>query len=460
MSASILLADDDSSLRFVLSQALSKEGYQVRATSNVATLAKWVRDGEGDLVLSDVYMGDECVFDTLPSLRAARPQLPVIVMSAQSTVTTALSAAGAGAYDYVPKPFDLDELMGAVRRALAGGPDAKSRAQASKAEKEERLPLIGRSPAMQEVYRIMARVAGTDLTVLIEGESGSGKERVARAIHDFSRRASAPFATISLAGANSMRLESELFGPNGKLAEAQGGTLFLEDVDDLPNEAQTRLIGLLQANDPSARPNVRLIAAAQRNLATLVRQGSFRQDLYYRLNVVSIPLPPLRERLDDIGDLARAFLVRAKREGLAEKTLDASAIERLKAHDWPGNVRELENLLRRVAALSPVAVITGQEIERELGALRAASGVEEAGEESFEQALDKRLGTIFAAAGPDLPPEGLYDRVLAEVERPLIRHALQATKGNQIRAAAVLGINRNTLRKKIQTLGIRTGRGD
>ncbi|HRK65637.1 MAG TPA: response regulator, partial [Terricaulis sp.] len=183
MSARILLADDDSSLRFVLSQALGKEGYAVRATGNVATLSKWVREGEGDLVLSDVYMGDDCVFDALPAMRAARPNLPVIVMSAQSTVTTALSAAGAGAYDYVPKPFDLDALMAAVRRALAGGPDAKSRAQASKAEKEERLPLIGRSPAMQDVYRIMARVAGSDLTVLVEGESGAGKERVARAIH-------------------------------------------------------------------------------------------------------------------------------------------------------------------------------------------------------------------------------------------------------------------------------------
>src|SRR5262249_9318999 len=206
-----------------LSQAMSKEGFQVRATSNVATLSKWVRDGEGDLVLSDVYMGDECVFDTLPSLRAARPQLPVIVMSAQSTVTTALSAAGAGAYDYVPKPFDLDDLMGAVRRALAGGPAAKSRAKASKAEKEERLPLIGRSPAMQEVYRVMARVAGTDLTVLLEGESGSGKERVARAIHDFSRRASAPFVAMSVAGASVGQLDRELFGPKGKLEEAQHG---------------------------------------------------------------------------------------------------------------------------------------------------------------------------------------------------------------------------------------------
>jgi two-component system nitrogen regulation response regulator GlnG len=320
--------------------------------------------------------------------------------------------------------------------------------------------LIGRSPAMQDVYRIMARVTGTDLTVLIEGESGTGKERVARALHEFSRRSNAPFVTISLAGAASARLESDLFGPDGKLAEANGGTLFLEDVDDLPAESQTRLVGLLQTSDPSARPNVRLIAAAQRGLGALSRQGSFRADLFYRLNVVTIQLPPLRERLDDIGDLARAFLVRARREGLPEKTLDSSAIERLKAHDFPGNVRELENLLKRVVALSPVPVITAREIERELGAARAALGtpVEEA--DTFEDVVSRRLSSVFAAAGPELPAPGLYDRVLAEVERPLIHQALQATKGNQIRAAAVLGINRNTLRKKIQTLGIRTGRGD
>lgn len=460
MNARILLADDDASLRFVLSQALSKEGYAVRATGNVATLAKWVKDGEGDLVLSDVYMGDENVFDTLPSLRTARPEVPVIVMSAQSTVTTALSAAGAGAYDYIPKPFDLDELLALVKRALDGGPDAKTRAQTSKAEKDERLPLIGRSPAMQDVYRVLARVTGTDLTVLIEGESGTGKERVARALHEHSRRANAPFVTISVAGASAQQLERDLFGPEGKLAHAQGGTLFLEDVDELPAEAQTRLVALLHEGDPKLRPNVRLIASAQRSLAALARQGSFRQDLLYRLNVVSIQLPPLRERLDDVGDLARNFLLRAKREGLPEKTLNAAAIERLKAHDYPGNVRELENLLRRAAALSPASVITAREIDQELGQTARAEEVEGAATDSFEQALTRRLTGIFAAAGPELPEAGLYDRLLAEVERPLIQHALQATRGNQIRAAAVLGINRNTLRKKIQTLGIRTGRGD
>jgi two-component system nitrogen regulation response regulator GlnG len=458
MSARILLADDDASLRFVLSQALGKEGYSVRATGNVATLAKWVRDGEGDLVLSDVYMGEECVFDALPSMRAARPALPVIVMSAQSTVATALSASEVGAYDYMPKPFDLDDLMAAVRRALSGGPDAKTRAQTLKAQKEERLPLIGRSPAMQDVYRIMARVAGADLTVLIEGESGTGKERVARALHDYSRRAGAPFVSASLAGVDARQIDEDLFGSGGKFEQAEGGTLFLEDLDELPGDAQTRLAGLLHSEDPNERPNVRLIVAAQRNLAALARQGAFRQDLFYRLNVVTIRLPALRERLDDVGDLARAFLVRAKREGLPEKTIDTAAIERLKAHSFPGNVRELENLLRRAAALSPAQVITAREIGEELGAAAREDGDEES--EGLESALSRRLAAEFAAASPGLPQSGLYDRLLAEFERPLIAQALQATRGNQIRAAAVLGINRNTLRKKIQALGLRTGRGD
>ncbi len=460
MSARILLADDDTSLRFVLSQALGKEGYNVRATGNVGTLAKWVRDGEGDLVLSDVYMGDECVFDALPGMRQVRPNLPVIVMSAQSTVATALSAAGAGAYDYVPKPFDLDVLMAAVKRALSSAPDAKTRAQSTKAQKEEKLPLIGRSPAMQDVYRVMARVAGTDLTVLIEGESGTGKERVARAIHDHSRRAAHPFVTVSLAGAGAAHIDQELFATNGKLAQAKGGTLFLEDLDELPPESQTRLAGLLHTDDPSERPNVRIIAAAQRNLSALVRQGAFRQDLFYRLNVVTIRLPPLRERLEDIDDLAHAFLLRAKREGLPAKSIDAAAIERLKAHSFPGNVRELENLLRRAAALRPASVITAREIGEELGQAARASAAEGGTEDAFDTALGRRLADEFAAASPGLPAPGLYDRFLAEVERPLILQALSATRGNQIKAAAVLGINRNTLRKKIQTLGISTGRGD
>jgi two-component system, NtrC family, nitrogen regulation response regulator GlnG len=350
--------------------------------------------------------------------------------------------------------------MAAVKRALSGAPDAKTRAQTTKAQKEERLPLIGRSAAMQDVYRVMARVAGTDLTVLIEGESGTGKERVARAIHEHSRRAANPFITVSLAGAAPAQIDQDLFGSGGAFDQAQGGTLFLEDLDELPSEAQTRFAGLLHADDPNARPNVRLIAAAQRSLSTLSRQGAFRQDLFYRLNVVAIRVPPLRDRLDDVDDLARAFLLRAKREGLPEKSIDNAAIERLKAHSFPGNVRELENLLRRAAALSPASVITAREIGEELG--QTAREEISTGEvaDGFESAVSRRLAGEFAAASPGLPQAGLYDRLLAEVERPLIVQALSATRGNQIRAAAVLGINRNTLRKKIQTLGIQTGRGD
>lgn len=453
MTATILLADDDASLRFVLSQALTKEGYSVRATASAATLAKWGQGGEGDLVLTDVYLGEDCVFDTLPALRTTRPSLPIIVMSAQSTVATALSATSVGAFDYVPKPFDLDALLMLVRRALTGAPDALARAQAYRAEREERLPLIGRSAAMQEVYRTIARVAGADLSVLIEGETGAGKRRVARALHDASRRAQAPFLALSLAGADAAKVDADV---SVKLAQAEGGTLLLEDIDEAPADAQTRLVALLQGAEGA---DLRLIAASQRSLAALAHAGAFRQDLFYRLNVVAMLLPPLRERLEDVGDLARSFLLRAKRDGLGDKVLDAGAIARLTAHDWPGNVRELENLLQRLVSLAPARLINAADVDRELCNKPKATAPLEA-DDGFEAAMTRRLSDLFAAASPELPPAGLYERVLAEIERPLIQQALKATKGNQIRAAAVLGINRNTLRKKIQSLGLATGRGD
>lgn len=458
MTARILLADDDASLRLVLSQALSREGYGVRATASLATLAKMVKDGEGDLVISDVYMGDDCLFDVLPGLRAARPDLPVIVMSGQSTVMTAVSAAGAGAYDYVPKPFDLDDLIDATRRALAKGPEAKARAQAAAAEREEHLPLIGRSPAMQDVYRIMARSAATDMIVLIEGETGVGKEAVARAIHQFSRRKAGPFVRLSLMGAPPAAAADALFGADGEAARAAGGTLFVDDVDSLSAEGQAALERFLDRRGGSS--DVRLLAASSRPLGAMSLEGGFRPDLYYRLAIVTLRIPPLRERLEDIGDLARAFLLRARRDGLPEKSIDASAIELLKTHAWPGNVRELENLLHRAAALRPEPLISAREVAQEMAAARRLTAPAEVDGQSLEDLLKPHLAALLASAQSGGAGEGVYDQAVQAVEKPLIELALRGTRGNQIRAAAVLGINRNTLRKKIQTLGIRTGSDD
>jgi two-component system nitrogen regulation response regulator GlnG len=463
MNSKILIADDDASIRLVLSQAFSRLGYQVRATGNATTLLKWVSDGEGDLVITDVVMPDENVFDVLPRIRKERPKLPVIVMSAQNTLLTAVNAADAGAFDYVSKPFDLDDMTAAARRALSRPADPEaSRAQA-RALRDERLPLIGRSAAMQEVYRTIARLVGADLTVLILGESGTGKELVARALHELGRRRDGKFVVINLAATPRERVEDELFGKGegdpGKLAEADGGTLFLDEIGDMPLDAQTRLLRVIDGADLAVnprtgrRPNVRIIAATNRDLRGLIREGLFREDLFFRLNVAPVRLPPLRERTEDIPELARSFLLRANREGLPAKTIDAGALERLKTHDWPGNVRELENLIRRICALYAEDLITARIVERELHDHSPPPTGQE-GPVTLAALVERHLQSYFAEFEDGAPPAGLYDRVLEEVEAPLIRLTLSATRGNQVRAADILGLNRNTLRKKINDLGI------
>jgi two-component system nitrogen regulation response regulator GlnG len=467
-SQKILIADDDSSIRLVLSQAFSRLGYQVRATGNAATLLKWVTDGEGDLVVTDVVMPDENVFDVLPRIRKHRPKLPVIVMSAQNTLLTAVSAAEIGAFDYIPKPFDLDDMTATARRALAKPADGEAARAQARAMRDERLPLIGRSAPMQEVYRTIARLVGADLTVLILGESGAGKELVARALHDLGRRRDGKFVVINLAAVPRERVETELFGKGdgdfGKLVEADGGTLFLDEIGDMPLDAQTRLLRVFDGADPAInprtgrKPNARVIAATNRDLRGLIREGLFREDLYFRLNVAPVRLPPLRERTEDIPDLARAFLLRANREGLPAKTIDASAIERLKTHAWPGNVRELENLIRRICALYAEEMISARIVERELSEQATAPPGEE-GPLTLSTLVERHLASYFADQPDGVPPIGLYDRVLEDVERPLIQLTLAATRGNQVRAAEVLGLNRNTLRKKIQELGVSMARG-
>jgi two-component system nitrogen regulation response regulator GlnG len=468
----ILIADDDTAIRTVLNQALARAGYVPRATGNAATLWRWVSQGEGEVVITDVVMPDESAFDLIPRIKKLRPELPIIVMSAQNTLMTALTAAEKGAYEYLPKPFDLSELIAVVGRALAE-PGRKAPRTAIDTDSEQ-LPLIGRSPAMQEIYRVLARLTQTDLTVMISGESGTGKELVARVLHDFGKRRSGPFVAVNMAAIPRELIESELFGhekgaftgaqarTEGRFQQAEGGTLFLDEIGDMPMEAQTRLLRVLQEGEYTTvggrtpiKTNVRIISATHRDLRSQIQQGLFREDLYYRLNVVPLRLPALRERLDDIGDLVRHFLRVAVREGLGQKTIEQAAIERLKRHTWPGNVRELENLVRRLAALYSQDTITVEIVDGELSE-SAPPRLDDAEmhSKSLSELVERYLATYFASFGRELPPAGLYDRIIRQVEAPMLTAALSATRGNQIRAAELLGLNRNTLRSRIRDLDI------
>jgi two-component system, NtrC family, nitrogen regulation response regulator GlnG len=474
----VLVADDDRSIRTVLSQALGRSGYQVRCTGNAATLWRWVEDGEGDLVITDVVMPDENGLDLIPRIRRIRPDLRVVVMSAQSTLMTAVKATQRGAFEYLPKPFDLDELLAVVGRALAAPSEAPAPPPEAR-DADERLPLIGRSPAMQDIYRAIARLTTADLTVIINGESGTGKELVARALHDYGKRRAGPFVAINMAAIPRELIESELFGhergaftgalarSSGRFEQANGGTLFLDEIGDMPPEAQTRLLRVLQEGEFTSvggrqpiKANVRIVAATHRDLRSAIRQGLFREDLFYRLNVAPIRLPPLRERPEDIPLLARHFLERVREDGLLVKTLAAGAIERLKRHNWPGNVRELENLMRRLAALCPDETISADVIDAELAdAAPVSEPTATGGPEPLSRAVERHIRQFLATHDGGAMPSGIYDRFIAEVERPLIRLTLAATRGNQIKAAAMLGLNRNTLRKKIRELEIPVVRG-
>jgi two-component system nitrogen regulation response regulator GlnG len=472
-AATILVADDDRAIRTVLNQALGRLGYEVRTTGTAATLWQWVDDGVGDLVITDVVMPDENGLDLVPRIRKRRPDLRVIVMSAQNTLLTAVRANERGAFDYLPKPFDLNELVGIVEKALTQ-PQAALNDGENRVD-EERLPLIGRSPAMQDIYRVLARLMQTDLTVMITGESGTGKELVARALHDYGKRRNGPFVAINMAAIPRELIESELFGHEkgaftgalargvGRFEQAAAGTLFLDEIGDMPPEAQTRLLRVLQEGEYTSvggrtpmRANVRIVAATHRDLRQLIRRGLFREDLFYRLNVVPLRLPPLRERTEDIPDLARHFLEAARSEGLGAKSLDRGALDCLMRYSWPGNVRELENLVRRLVVLNSAEVIPADAVDGELSHTAAEAGPSTG--DSLGTAAELHLRRYFTAHGGSLPARGLYDRVLREIERPLISLSLEATRGNQIRAAELLGLNRNTLRKKIRELDIKVAR--
>ena len=452
MDGTVLVADDDRTIRTVLTQALTRAGCKVHATSSLVTLMRWVDEGKGDLVISDVIMPDGNGLEQLPKIAEARPGLPVIVISAQNTIMTAIQAAEADAYDYLPKPFDLPDLMKRAARAL----EVKRRAPVTRApdvtstEGGGDLPLVGRTPVMQALYRLVARVMNTQLPVLITGESGTGKSLIARAVHDFSDRRSLPFVVVS---ANDLE---GMDGPSTVLSRAKGGSILFDEVSDLSEAAQGRIVRMLDSLGDNAP---RIMATSQSDLMARMEDGQFREDLFYRLGGVTVDVPSLRERVDDIPLLADHFLARAERDGAPLRRLSDSALDLVRAYSWPGNVRQLENAVRRLVFTSAEDEITRAEVELVLGNQPAIEPLRSGGEgEKLSASVAKHLRRYFDLHGGVLPPPGLYNRILKEVEGPLIEIALDATGGNQAKCADLLGINRNTLRKKITDLDIRVTR--
>ncbi len=445
MDGTVLVADDDRTIRTVLTQALTRAGCKVHATSSLVTLMRWIEEGKGDLVISDVIMPDGNGLEALPKISKQRPGLPVIIISAQNNIVTAIQAAEAEAFDYLPKPFDLPDLMKRSARAL----DIKRRAPAERKPGQgqggDLLPLVGRTPAMQGLYRLVARVMNTELPVLITGESGTGKSLIARAIHDFSDRRSLPFVTATSTDLATME------GPATVLARAKGGSILFDEVGDLGDEAQARIVRMLDSFTDNAP---RVMATSQADLARKMEAGGFRQDLFYRIGGVTITVPPLRDRVDDIPLLADHFIARAERDGLPPRRFAKDALDLIRAYSWPGNVRQLENSIRHLSVTSSEEVISKAETEAVLANQPAMEPLLSGDGDRLSASIAKHLRRYFDLHGGTLPPPGLYLRILREVEAPLIEIALDATGGNQAKCAELLGINRNTLRKKITDLDI------
>ncbi|RPE71396.1 two-component system nitrogen regulation response regulator GlnG [Pacificibacter maritimus] len=451
MDGTILVADDDRTIRTVLTQALTRAGCKVHATSSLVTLMRWVEEGKGDLVISDVMMPDGNGLEALPKIAQERPGLPVIVISAQNTIMTAIQAAEAEAFDYLPKPFDLPDLMKRAAKALEVKRRANPAPSTAKAPSDiqDDLPLVGRTPAMQNLYRLVARVMNTDLPVLITGESGTGKSLIARAIHDFSDRRSLPFVVVTANDLEAME------GPASVISRAKNGSILFDEVGDLDEDAQARIVRML---DSFTDHSPRIMSTSQADLSAKMESGAFRQDLFYRLGGVNLAVPSLRERVDDITLLADYFFGKAERDGMALRRFTPEALELVRTYSWPGNVRQLENTIRRLIVTAPEEDITLAEVELVLGNQPAVEPTQGGGGDKLSASVAKHLRRYFDLHGGALPPHGLYQRILKEVEAPLIEIALDAVGGNQAKCADLLGINRNTLRKKISDLDIQVTR--
>jgi two-component system nitrogen regulation response regulator GlnG len=468
-TGAVLVVDDDPAICVVVGEALRRQGHRVKTAASIRERGVLLESFTPDVLITDVMLPDGDGLDGVADIMATRPDLNVIVLSAQNTLNTAIRATEKGAFEYLPKPFDLNELTRAVSDAIGTRTDGAEDEPPGIAH--DGLPLVGRSPAMQEVYRTIARVISNDLSILVLGESGTGKELVAEAIHTLGQRRTAPFVAINMAAIPRELIEAELFGYEkgaftgahartaGKFEQAQGGTLFLDEIGDMPMEAQTRLLRVLQSGEVTTvggskpvRVNVRIIAATHKNLPELIEAGRFRQDLFYRLNVVPISLPALRERREDIVLLARHFLDKAAQDGLPRKALSDEAAQLLMAYHWPGNVRELQNLMQRLSVLSREAVIAADILRHALpiDAIAPDLGV----------SADHLAGAVrdwtrrHLGVGGSVSPTDLHNDLLAAVEPILLQEVLSSVDGNQIRAAGLLGINRNTLRKKLTDYGL------
>ena len=451
MDGTVLVADDDRTIRTVLTQALTRAGCKVHATSSLTTLMRWVAEGKGDVVITDVVMPDGNGLEMLPKIAEDRPGLPVIVISAQNTIMTAIKAAEAEAYDYLPKPFDLPDLMKRTARALESRRQHRSAPAEVSQERSEELPLVGRTDVMQSLYRVVARVMNTDLPVLIWGESGAGKSLIGRAIHDFSDRRTLPFVTVT-----SAELQ-DIEGPARVLARVKSGTLLIDEIADISDEIQARIVRMM---DTPGEYVPRFLATSQSDLTGAMENGTVRKDLYYRLSGATLNMPSLRERVDDIPLLAEHFLGRIEQASSVIRSLSETAAEIFRTYSWPGNVRQLENAVKRLGLTSRSPEITAAEVQQVLGhqpdLAPFRGGATDT--EKLGASVGRHLQRYFDLHGDMLPPDGLYGRILREIEVPLIEIALDATHGNQAKCADLLGINRNTLRKKITELKIEVTR--
>ena len=469
MTARILIADDEDSLRWVLEKGLRQAGYEVTGVKDGPSAIRAVEAEAFDLIFLDVRMPGMDGLAALGKMRERRPDACVVVMTAHGTMETAIQAMQRGAYDYLTKPFDLDEVLLLAQRALEAArlTQEVARLKTGMQEVREFSALIGRHPRMQEVYKTIGRIAGSDVTVLLRGESGTGKELVARALHHYSRRAGRPFVAVSAAAIPGTLLESEMFGHErgaftdakerrlGKFELAHGGTLYLDEIGDMPLDLQAKVLRALQertierlGGQESIRIDVRVLAATNRDLETAMREGKFREDLYYRLNVVTLNLPPLRERRRDIPLLVEHFLAKHGPE-LGERGVAPEALDRLVGHEWPGNVRELENVVQRAMVMARSGVILPEHLP--IGPVSAAASV--AVDATLEEIIERKLVECVRGLRQHASAN-LYDLIVGLVEKPLLRAVLHETGGNQVRAAQILGINRNTLRKKLTEHGI------